>query len=114
MVAVACKSAPGLGTSASGCGVEAYLGFDETLAWVTGTNQSQQFGKACTIGLQQMLLSNATVDQAADAMRNEFDQIVRDFKYGPGKTDPNAQLAFLWASWDKAHICLKGNPSAKL
>lgn len=111
--AIACKSAHTLGDAAQKVGVHGYLGFDEDIIWVTGVSR-QMTGIACTAGAKQLLLNQGTLSDAANAMRQEFDNIIRYFKYGAGKSNANATLTYLWADWDKNHIRIKGNASARL
>ena len=102
-----------LGDLAVECGVTGYLGFEEDFAFVVDDRHGV-FGRAAVSGIKLMLLERANLRKAGQKMRDEFEEAVQYFKYGPGRSDPNSIWGWLTAGWDKDHVAVKGMQSAAL
>jgi hypothetical protein len=108
VVAIACEACRELGTVAITEGARAFLGFNDRLAWPTLF--AQEFEYAVTSALEQ-LWQGASLGEATDAMRTNFDALENRFKES---THPSAPLIWTFAFWNRCHLELKGDDSVTL
>jgi hypothetical protein len=105
VVAIDCEACRELGTVAITEGARVFLGFSDRLAWPRLF--AQEFEYAVTSALEE-LWQGASLGEAADAMRTNFDALENRYKESP---HPSAPLIWTFAFWNRCHLELKGDDS---
>jgi hypothetical protein len=113
VIAIACWSAVTLGPASISSGIDAYLGFDEALVWIT-RDPDRQFGPAATSGPRDMITTGSDIAACAARLQQQFDAVFQYYRTGAGASGRDAVLGWLAGTWNKAHVVKHGSGSATL
>jgi hypothetical protein len=92
--------------------VEAYVGFDERLVWLTN-DPDAQFAPA-TLSGPRVLIAGSNTAACESEMKTWYASVFAYYSTGLGTGKPNSVLGWLAASWNESHVVRHGSAHATL
>jgi hypothetical protein len=108
VVSVACKTGTNLGPAAITAGANAWLGFTIKVPVIAPHRTIDTIGDAVFDGLKG-LGNGDTMQQALDALRQSFDDLVTKYDSGSYRSHPASPIGYYSAMALRDHVVLHGN-----